>query len=482
MDFFIEKAATEHDAEQLVRRKYGDRAKILSRREVRSGGVFGLFQRRAVEVTGYCPPAAGRGAPRTASDARSAEQRGTDPRHADGRVIDRRAEGLRIIDAVRAQSVAQGGVVGAMHQPGGTTHAESSAVASQSTVASNGSAGTHVSGTQPLSPTVSGSSGGAHVSTGTTTPPGPNGNGAVVETVLAEIRELKQQLSGNAAAGEPAPLAKLRATLLENDFSADFADRIVKRARNELSLEAVADSERLGELAVLWIGESVRVFPWKERKSKPHVVALVGPTGVGKTTTIAKLAAMYGAVATPSYDVRIFTIDSYRIGAYQQIQKYGEIMGLPVRPIENPDEMRKQMALNRDADFIFVDTIGKSPRDFAKLAEVNELVTSAQGEVHLALSATTKYADMLEILRQFEPFDYKAVVITKLDETSCVGGIISALHERQKALSFLTDGQSVPQDISRARVTTLLRRLHGLPVRQRELEERFDDTTSGSRL
>jgi len=172
---------------------------------------------------------------------------------------------------------------------------------------------------------------------------------------------------------------------------------------------------------------------------------------------------MYGAVADPAYDVRILTIDTYRIGALQQIQKYGEIMSIPVNAVESVDEMEKQLAIHRDADFIFVDTIGKSPNDYGKLAEVNQMVRATGGEVHLALSATTKRTDIGEILRQFEPFNYQAVVVTKIDETASVGGIISALREKQKSVSFLTDGQNVPQDIERARPEAFLRRIVNLP-------------------
>jgi flagellar biosynthesis protein FlhF len=132
--------------------------------------------------------------------------------------------------------------------------------------------------------------------------------------------------------------------------------------------------------------------------------------------------------------------------------------------------MEKQLALNHDADFVFVDTIGKSPNDFAKLADVNRLVRSAGGEVHLAVSATTKRSDIVDILRHFEPFHYQAVVVTKLDETSSVGGVISALSERNQSVSFVTDGQSVPQDIERARRHTFLRRLRDLPVQRRDAE------------
>lgn len=436
MDFFIEQAATEDDAERLVRHKYGERAKILSRREVRSGGVFGLFGRRAVEVTGYCPPTALRatgGAVGKSPTAKRNVPEGVG------------VEGLRMIEAIRAQNRPSYGA--------------------PATVPATGDG--------DLRPA------GVAVAVGGPTNAATGG----VDEVLSELRALKKQLAvGSSATKELESISLLRRTLLENDFSAEFTEEIIARGRAELPLDALSDSATLNARAVDWIAESVRVLPNNDRPAKPRVVALVGPTGVGKTTTIAKLAAMYGAVAAPSFDVRVFTIDSYRIGAIQQIQKYGEIMGIPVKAIDNTDEMRKQLALNREADFIFIDTIGKSPRDFAKLAEVNELVSAAQGEVYVTVSATTKYTDIIEILRQFEPFGYKGVVITKLDETSTVGGIVSAMHERRKSFSFLTDGQSVPQDIERAKVSTLMRRLQGLPINHREIETRYDQTSSGSTL
>ena len=124
---------------------------------------------------------------------------------------------------------------------------------------------------------------------------------------------------------------------------------------------------------------------------------------------------------------------------------------------------------------IFVDTIGKSPRDFRRLGEMNELLASCgpRARVHLAVSATTKTADVREIATQFEPFKYEAVVVTKLDETTRAGNIISALSEKDKPISFITDGQRVPQDIERATVLRLLTHLEGFGVTRERLDERF---------
>lgn len=400
MDYFVEQGASDQEVQKIIQNKYGDRARILSRREIKTGGLFGLFQRTQVEISGYCSQ---RPVVSSTPQANTKE------------------EALRILEQVRTR-----------------------------------------------------------------------GNGAPkqdqLDSVLAEIRSLREEVQRNSsqtvapsAKSEPAGIAELYKVMEENDFSPAYIQSIVDRLRRECPLDLLGDYEATSRQVIPWIAEGIEIFPWRQNAPRPHVVILVGPTGVGKTTTIAKLAAMYGAVADPPQDVRIITVDTYRIGALQQIQKYGEIMNIPVTTVESTDEMEKQIALSSDADFVFVDTIGKSPHDLGRLAEVNNLVRAANGEVHLAVSATTKRSDILEIMRQFEPFNYQSVVVTKLDETATVGGILSALQEKRKSMSFFTDGQSAPQDIGRARRETFLRRLRGMPgsrdaAQDREVAYVLDET------
>ncbi len=390
MDFFVEQGITDQAVQALVRNKYGERARIMSRKEVRTGGFLGLFQKTAIEVSGYYAHTPVRPAARAVQNPEE--------------------ERKKILQAARADE-------------------------------------------------------------------SPAGDAANLSAVLREIRDLKQVVAEkDHAAVLPDSIRSLEKLLQDNDFSIGYADEIIRRARGELTMEELDDFDLVAGRVAGWIAETVRIHPWDANTSRPRVFSLVGPTGVGKTTTIAKLAAMYGAVADPPYDVRMITIDSYRIGAMQQIQKYGEIMNIPVSVVETRAEMQKQLALSRDADFVFIDTIGKSPRDFGRLAEVHELVSAAGGEIHLAVSATTKGADLREILRQFEPFGYDGVVVTKLDETANIGNIVSAMHEKRKSVSFITDGQRVPQDLERARVESFMKRLHGFPVNRRELEIQYDGT------
>ncbi len=295
------------------------------------------------------------------------------------------------------------------------------------------------------------------------------------DAILSEIRSLKESLGTDPSGDQHPVITHIRQVLATNDFSPIYTDRIVERMQRELSFEELNDRELVHQRVLEWIGDSI-IFHQPRKSGTPEVFILVGPTGVGKTTTIAKLAAMYGLDRnTKTRDIRVLTIDNYRIGARQQIETYGQIMDIPVSFVESTEDMKKYLALYQDADIVFVDTIGKSPRDFRKLGEMNELLAACGGRarVHLAISATTKAGDIREILTQFEPFKYEAVVVTKLDETSCVGNVISALVEREKPISFVTDGQRVPQDIERATPMRFLTSLDGFSVPRAALEKRF---------
>jgi len=210
-------------------------------------------------------------------------------------------------------------------------------------------------------------------------------------------------------------------------------------------------------------------------------MVLIGPTGVGKTTTIVKLAVMYGInynenPKRPPLSVRMITIDAFKIGAKDQIEEYGGIIETPVSYIDNNRDLRREIDLYREeTDLILVDTIGRSPRDSVKLGEMKELLDAcgSRAEIHLALAASTKTSDMEHALQQFEPFNYQAVVLTKLDETRHVGNIISALAEKGKPISYITDGQQAHKDIKKASVVRFLINLDEFRVDRDEVEKRF---------
>jgi flagellar biosynthesis protein FlhF len=169
------------------------------------------------------------------------------------------------------------------------------------------------------------------------------------------------------------------------------------------------------------------------------------------------------------------TIDNYKIAAKKQIETYAEIMQIPVSFAESRSDLQKILDLYGDMDIVLIDTIGKSPNDFAKLGEMRSVLDAcgSESEVHLAISATTKTSDVEEIFRQFEPFKYRSVILTKLDETYRIGNIISILSEQKKPLSYVTDGQMVPQDIEPASVSRLLLSLEGFRADKEHIESKF---------
>uniref|UniRef100_A0A7C3IIA2 Flagellar biosynthesis protein FlhF n=1 Tax=Gracilinema caldarium TaxID=215591 RepID=A0A7C3IIA2_9SPIR len=303
-----------------------------------------------------------------------------------------------------------------------------------------------------------------------------------IQTVLQEVRSLKEKLETaqvqSKTTDEHPNLIKIGELLYLNDFSHNYTQSIQNRIKRDFSLEALEDFENLQNQVIDWIGESINLYQEPSLLTKPRVLILVGPTGVGKTTTIAKLAALYGLGINGNnpLSVRMITIDNYRIAAKQQIETYGDIMQIPVSCVETYEDLRKTIAMySQEVDLVLVDTIGKSPRDAVKLAEMKEILSAcgSGAEVHLALSASTKSSDIKEIMQQYEPFNYRSIIVTKLDETSRVGNIVSALAERGKTVSFITNGQRVPQDIERATAVRFLINLEGFRINRQRIEEKF---------
>ena len=188
------------------------------------------------------------------------------------------------------------------------------------------------------------------------------------------------------------------------------------------------------------------------------VVALVGPTGVGKTTTIAKLAAKF-ALCHGHRSVALITTDNFRIGARDQLQTYGRILNVPVRPATNADEMDDALNLLGDRRLILIDTAGMAAAHERVADQCDILRAAGRGlTTLLTLSATTENAAVQRALRLFADFRPDACVLTKLDEAASLGGLISALVQADLPIAFATDGQRVPEDLHVARAHPLVTR------------------------
>lgn len=199
---------------------------------------------------------------------------------------------------------------------------------------------------------------------------------------------------------------------------------------------------------MLWrIMQSIEVTGADLEEKK--IWALVGPTGVGKTTTIAKLAALYHLRYHKK--IALITLDTFRIGAVEQLQTYAQILQVPLQVAKDKETLCKAIVHNRDRDLVLIDTAGRSPQQQSELAELREyLGTDEKVECHLVLSATTKDTDLMFNIQQFNIFPLKSYIFTKIDETQNHVAIFNQLWRYKKPVSFMTNGQRVPEDIELA--------------------------------
>lgn len=233
--------------------------------------------------------------------------------------------------------------------------------------------------------------------------------------------------------------------LLEQEVDSKLASRIIKRVEKKYSSqESITTIRELVKEEIYRIIKKPRVIDNKKNNQK--VVALVGPTGVGKTTTISKLAANY--TINDKKNVSLVTVDTYRIAAVEQLRTVGEIIGVPVEVVFTPQNLKNSIKESGEKDVIFIDTAGRSHKNAIQMSEIKGFLEAAEpDEIFLVLSACTKYKDMLDIIEKYEALHVKKIIFTKLDETSTYGAILNLIDKTKKHLSYFTTGQSVPDDI-----------------------------------
>jgi len=190
------------------------------------------------------------------------------------------------------------------------------------------------------------------------------------------------------------------------------------------------------------------------------VVALVGPTGVGKTTTIAKLAANFAL--REKYRVALITADTYRIAAVEQLKTYADLIGIPIEVVYTPQELQEALYRHQDKQLVLIDTAGRSPANQPQMAELETLLAvDSTIEKHLVLSATTKFTECLSTVQRFQDCNPQKYLFTKIDEACNMGTVFSLMYHSPRPLSYITTGQNVPDDIEQAdpeRLTNLMLR------------------------
>lgn len=207
---------------------------------------------------------------------------------------------------------------------------------------------------------------------------------------------------------------------------------------------------------------------------KPKTIMLVGPTGVGKTTTLAKISAQYryNPETRTRPKIVFITADLFRLAAVEQLQKYTEILGVDLEVTYSPDEVRQSMKKHQDAHLILFDTAGTCQRNLPQMSTLAAIVeASCPDEVHLVLSATTKFSDMVDIVEHFKEIKPTRLLFTKIDESTTYGPILNTVSKFKMPISYLTTGQNVPEDIERARPDRIAKMLLTKPIVNRAIED-----------
>jgi flagellar biosynthesis protein FlhF len=254
--------------------------------------------------------------------------------------------------------------------------------------------------------------------------------------------------AGSGGAQVPDDLVQYYMELIENQVADDLAREIVKALHGQIRPEHLANKEfvrqKLAEQLEKLIPAAGPIH--RTKTTGPHVVALIGPTGVGKTTTIAKLAAHLKL--RERRRVGLITIDTYRIAAVDQLRKYAEILGSPLSVVSSSSDLRQAIASMHDCEFVLIDTAGRSPNDAMKLSELKTfLVAAAPDEVHLVLSTTSSQACVEMAIERFTDVRVDRIIFTKLDEAAHLGVVLNVARKLNKSLSYITTGQDVPDDI-----------------------------------
>ncbi len=221
--------------------------------------------------------------------------------------------------------------------------------------------------------------------------------------------------------------------LRENDVEEEVIESIFKD---------FTDDENISDFLRRQIGEKIEI----NTEPLSGKVVLVGPTGVGKTTTIAKLAGKLALIEKKK--VGLITVDTYRIGAVEQLKTYAEIMNIPFNVVITLKDMEEAVKSMKECDVVLIDTTGRSSKNSMQISELRAFIQKVNSKnIHLVVSATTKNRDIESIVKGFGILEYENIIITKLDETSVYGSILNIVELAKKPISFLTTGQNVPDDI-----------------------------------
>ncbi|MDR3236981.1 MAG: flagellar biosynthesis protein FlhF [Spirochaetia bacterium] len=423
------KAKTYAEAMQRLRREYGDDAIPISHKNIKEGGLFKstLFGKDVVEMT--------IGIPERRGELKPKPKAGLDI------TVGGRKDDINDILRSQGPSKLDAEIMEKINQIKGSSAKPASSISSISSSASSST----ISSSMPYP---------EEREAATKKPALPQEHAGF--NLEKELRQLKDAFNALAESKggwkqsekEEAPLiAKYLNILEQNDFNREESAAIMRGVKNSISNDDLQDSYKIEKsLKELLKSRIVTSGPIRLGNSKKKIIMFIGPTGVGKTTTMAKLGAIHSL--KEGNRVVFITIDNYRIAATEQLRKYAEIIRIPIYAVNDSKEF-KSVITNEKADIILVDTSGRSQKNQLKIAEMKNYadLIDYDFEKILCVSGNTRKNDLSDIFRAFDAINFNSVIITKVDETSNIGNVVDIADKYSKPISYFTNGQEVPNDI-----------------------------------
>lgn len=279
-----------------------------------------------------------------------------------------------------------------------------------------------------------------------------------------EITELKQMVNQLVSRQErqsiegKGPFYRWMQRLIDNDVDPALAQRMLAEIHEDFAAENALSDEVVELILLKKLREKMRTA---ELPGSTRILAFVGPTGVGKTTTLAKLAARFALYHNKQ--VGMITIDTYRIGAVEQLRTYADITGMPIEVVMTPKDLPRALDRLADRELILVDTAGRNSKNSLQVSELSSFMAALPNpELFLVLSATTKTKDLRLIIENFRKVNFNRLIFTKLDETETYGALLNVAQSTGYPLTYVTTGQNVPDDIEHANAEKLAKLILGV--------------------
>ncbi|ETT37114.1 signal recognition 54 kDa protein SRP54 [Paenibacillus sp. FSL R5-192] len=429
-----------------IRKDLGSDAVILSTKEIKVGGVMGMFRKKRIEVVAAVDKEENKQTTKPVQNQFTPVPRAFVP--------EAYRQTARSFVAASDESV----TTNTADQSVQDQSAAAPSVFESRNIGSNIDSGSGSSSTdhkpRPQGADFSGS----------TTAPKPTGSDLQQDKLMTELQDLKQmvtRLSKQGTSADPVPeeLHTIRERLTEQDvwpevWESWFDSIQAKWSENGLKEQDVEQIVKLEVMHFLEQRIEEGILP------TTRIVYVAGPTGVGKTTTIAKLAAEQ--MFEKQRKVGFITSDTYRISAVEQLRTYASILNVPLEVVQSPGDTQRAISRLENCDLIFMDTAGRNYRNELLVSELQSLLAPVENsETFLVMSMTSKSADMVQITEHFSKYGLDKVIFTKMDETGSCGPLFNLLHRFPLKLAYVANGQNVPDDLLKPDADSLSKQLLG---------------------